>query len=223
MIPGTLCTGAVFDGFLDAIGVPRSSRHYIDPTRPVVTDYHADFDTVTDDMVVCGFSLGAIIAAHAADRMTPHCLFLFGLNPFADDPKNAGARRLLAQDVKAVGGAEALISRNLAVHGARQSQTRAQISKMATETSHMIDAQIQLALDRPAALNTLTKAKMPVVALTGTQDATAPLAQGQAAADAAPMGQFFALEGLGHYALIEDPTACASAVLQAETDLRQAV
>jgi pimeloyl-ACP methyl ester carboxylesterase len=64
---------------------------------------------------------------------------------------------------------------------------------------------------------------MPVYALTGSRDKSAPVAQGRAAADAAPMGRFHALDNLGHFALIEDPQACADAIVQLDRDRRHAV
>ena len=216
LVPGTLCTADVFDGFLDALGVPGTKRRYLELSFPSVEDYNADFNDVTEDTVVCGFSLGAIVAAHTADRMRPHSLILFGLNPFADDPDKAAARHALADDVKAVGGAAALKSRNPDVYGTTPDQTRAQIYSMADETAHMIEAQTQLALTRPGALPALSKARMSVLTLTGTRDTSAPAAQGRAAADAAPLSRFHALDGLGHFALLEDPAACAAAISSVE-------
>jgi len=216
LLPGTLCTGAVFDGFLDALGVPSENRQYVELSRPCVDDYRPVFEAVTNETVVCGFSLGAIVAAHAADVMTPHRLILFGLNPFADDPGRAEARRMLANDVTTQGGGAALRSRKPDIFGAEPDQTHQQICKMAAKTAHLIDAQTQLALTRPGALAALAGAQMPVLSVTGTCDTSAPVAQGQAAADAAPLGSFYALDGLGHFALLENPQTCAAIVAQAD-------
>jgi len=90
--------------------------------------------------------------------------------------------------------------------------TRAQICQMAEETSHLIGAQTDLALRRPGALGALAKAKMPVLSVTGLKDHAAPPSQGAGAALCAPDGQFCALDGLGHFALMEDPEACADVV-----------
>ena len=64
LVPGTLCTGAVFDGFLDALGVAYSARTYVTLDRPSIDDYRVDFDGLADNTIVCGFSLGAIVTAH---------------------------------------------------------------------------------------------------------------------------------------------------------------
>ena len=134
--------------------------------------------------------------------------------PYADDPAKAQSRRDLAADVKANGGAAALQMRAPEVHGQTPDKTREQIYAMADACASHIDAQTQLALTRSGALPALEKARMPVLSLTGSQDKSAPSAQGLAAAQAAPHGQFHCLEGLGHFALAEDPNTCAAALIQ---------
>lgn len=212
LLPGTLCTGAVFDGFLDAVGVADSARTYMTLDRPSIKDYRPDFDALTHDTIVCGFSLGAIVAAHFARSITADRLILFGLNPYADDPAKAPSRLALAQEATERGGAAALKTRLSDVFGPEPDATRAAICQMAEETAPFIGAQTQLALNRPGALPALSEAAMPVLAATGTRDQSAPPAQGQAAAQCAPKGQFRALDGLGHFALLEDPNTCATVV-----------
>jgi pimeloyl-ACP methyl ester carboxylesterase len=214
LLPGTLCTVAVFDGFLDALGVQSSKRHHVQLDRPAIDDYRATFENLSGGTIVCGFSLGAIVAAHFADRMDAQCLILLGINPYPDDPAIAQSRNALAADVKAEGGAAAFQKRISEVHGQAPNKTRAQIYAMAQASEDQIDAQTQLALTRPGALPALAKAQMPVLSLTGSQDTSAPVAQGLIAAQTARQGQFHGLNGLGHFALLEDPDACAKAVIQ---------
>lgn len=216
LLGGTLCTEVVFDGMLDALDVPLSHRQHVVLDRPKIEDYASTFENLSRDCVVCGFSLGAIVAAHFADSMTAHRLILLGVNPFADDPAKAESRYELEKDVKNLGGAEALGTRTLEVFGPTLDQKRATIYRMADTAAHMIGAQTRLALTRPGAVPALARAPMPVLALTGAQDKSAPPSCGIAAAQAAPDGQFVALEGLGHFALLECPKACATAVRQSE-------
>lgn len=212
LLPGTLCTGAVFDGFLEALGVALSARTYVTLDRPLIDDYRVDFEGLAEGTIVCGFSLGAIVAAHFAGSLVVDRLILFGLNPYADDPAKAPSRHALAQDVTAKGGAAALRPRLSDVYGPDPDITRAAICKMADETAPLIGAQTRLALSRPGALPALERSAMPVLAATGTRDQAAPIAQGQAAAQSAPNGQFHPLDGLGHFALMEKPDACAKVV-----------
>lgn len=214
LLPGTLCTGAVFGGFMDALGVPATQRNVVQLDRPSVEAYRANFENLPERTIVCGFSLGAIVAAHFADRMEAQILILFGLNPIADDPAKAQSRLDLEGDVNANGGAVALHKRALEVYGQSPANTRKQIYAMADASAEYIDAQTQLALTRPGALPALANAHMPVLCLTGSQDTSAPMTQGMAAAQTAPNGQFCSLDGLGHFALIEAPDVCAAAVMQ---------
>lgn len=215
LLPGTLCTGAVFDGMLDEIGVPAANRQIVALDRPSVEAYAATFEQMPDGAIVCGFSLGAIVAAHFADRMNAAHLILFGVNPFADDPAKAKGRHDLAKDVKALGGAAALAMRTPEVFGVRPDQARALIYQMADSTADLIEAQTRLALTRPGAVPALAHARVPVLALTGTQDTSTPPDYASVAAQAAPDGEFVPLEGLGHFALLEDPQACAAALVNA--------
>jgi pimeloyl-ACP methyl ester carboxylesterase len=154
LLPGTLCTGAVFDPFLDALGVPVAARQVVELRHPAVEDYLPELAALADPRaVICGFSLGAIVAAHLADRVAAaDCLF-FGLNPHADAPAKRQGRLDLAVDVARLGGSAALAAR------------------------------------------------------------LGPLAGPEPeAARSAPKGRVMPLKDLGHYALVEDPVACASAV-----------
>lgn len=219
LLPGTLCTAAIFDPFLDALGVSPARRHAIPLTRPTVEDYLPDLLERAEGAVVCGFSLGAIVAAHLADRLPAARMILFGVNPHADDPAKAPGRDALAADVRGQGGRAALDPRLPSLLGPDPLATRTAILDMAVASEADIDAQTALALGRPGALAALARAPMPVLTLTGTEDGQAPPDLGRAAAQAAPRGTFRALPGLGHYALAEDPAACARAVAMDGTDV----
>lgn len=213
LLPGTLCTGAVFDPFLDTLAVPAAARTTVALQYPRVEDY-ADIlaMAVTPDTIVCGFSLGAIAVAHLADRLDAAEIVLFGLNPRADDPEKRDGRLDLARDVSALGGRAALAGRLPALGGHDPERARASVLSMADEASCLIDAQTALALGRPGALSALAGAGCPVTMLTGSDDRQAPLTLAREAAAAAPKGRAVALNGLGHYALVEDPVACAQAL-----------
>lgn len=213
LLPGTLCTGAVFDGLLDALGVPMNARRVIDLQHSQLEDYVADLtDAVEPTAIVCGFSLGAIVAAHLADRMDVSQIVLFGLNPHSDDPAKREGRLSLALDVATKGGAAALADRLPPLAGPDAHRAQALVLSMADEAQQWIEAQTAIALNRPGAFEALTRARCPVTMLTGTNDEQAPLSQAHEAAIAAPQGWVVPLDGLGHYALVEDPDACADAL-----------
>lgn len=214
LLPGTLCTEAVFDGFLDVLGVPSQRRKTIPLRQGTVEAYADSVSKHAEGAILCGFSLGAIVAAHLADRTAARAVILFGLNPNADDPAKAAGRLAMAQDVMAVGGREALNSRLPSFSGADPEKARQVVLAMAETTSADIGAQTDLALSRPGALPALSRTQCPVLALTGSRDEMTPATLGQSAAAAAPAGLFRLLPGLGHYALIEDPDTCAQAVIE---------
>lgn len=214
LLPGTLCTRDVFDGMLDILGVDAGHRRVVPLDQSSVQDYAAVLGELGAQTIVCGFSLGAIVAAHCVDRMSVNSLVLFGLNPYADDPDKMAGRHALAEDVGVMGGSGALRARLGDIHGCTPGATRDAICRMADETASLIDVQTALALSRPGALPALAQAPMPIYCLSGSKDHMAPPGQGRAAAHAAPHGRFRALNGLGHFALLEDPAACAAALRQ---------
>lgn len=213
LLPGTLCTGAVFDAFLNVLGVPPAARRVVDLQYPHVEDYVDVLTTkVGPDAIVCGFSLGAIVVAHLAGRLDASQIVLFGLNPHADDPAKRDGRVALAKDVTKMGGMAALAGRLPPLAGPEPDTTRAHVLSMAGEAQNWIDAQTALALNRPGALSNLANARCPVTMLAGANDQHTPITLAQEAANAAPLGRVVELEGLGHYALVEDPGACARAL-----------
>jgi pimeloyl-ACP methyl ester carboxylesterase len=215
LLPGTLCTADMFTGFLDHLGVPRSKRAAIELRHPRVEDYLQGLGQIcTGSTIVCGFSLGAIVAAHLADRIDAARFVLFGLNPQADDPTKRDGRLALARDVQRLGGTAALDPRLAPLNGPHPERGRARILEMADASEAWIEAQTRLALDRPGALDALRRTDCPVGLLTGTEDTQAPLGLAAQAAAAAPQGRLVPLPGLGHYSLIEDPATCADAVAQ---------
>lgn len=213
LVPGTLCTGAVFDGFLDAVGVPKAARLVVPLVHARVQDYLPELCRLAHpDAILCGFSLGAIVLAHLVDQLPARQTLLFGLNPRADDPAKRASRLSLALNVADHGGAGALASRMAPLAGPGSAQGLARILAMADETAGQIAAQTDLALTRPGAFAALGHARHPITFLTGTEDTQAPLALAHEASAATPQGRVVPLSGLGHYALIEDPVACAEAM-----------
>lgn len=166
---------------------------------------------VTPEAVVCGFSLGAIVAAHLANRLPASQMLFFGLHPHADDPAKRDGRQALAQDVARLGGAAAIALRLPPLAGPDPIAARALVLDMADASAQDIETHTSLALNRPGALKALARTQSPVAYLTGTDDTQAPLSIAQDAAQATPQGRVVPLKGLGHYALVENPVLCAKA------------
>lgn len=214
LVPGTLCTGAVFDPVLDRLGVARPARVTVDLASPDL-DVCAQriVDAAGPDDIICGFSLGAIVAAHMADRLSSQQhLVLFAVNPLSDDPEKRPGRMAMLDGVQAHGGSATLRANPPALEGAQQALVLDTIVAMAGVAQVHIGAHTQLALSRPGALEALSRASVPVLVIHGDRDVQTPPAMARMVEDAAPNGQAVILPGLGHYALLEDPDAAADAV-----------
>lgn len=217
LLPGTLCTDAVFDAFLEILGVSRSKRRTVELSKPAVEDYRPYFETeIGERDIICGFSLGAIVAAHHADLLNENSLLLlFGINPMADDPAKAEGRLALCADVLDKGGRHALETRLDGLRGRMTPDHFELLLNMADETTHLIGAQTQLALSRPGALNAVGNAPGKVHVFNGTGDDQCTPELAKRVAITAPFGACHLLDGLMHYSFLEDPDKCAQAVLEA--------
>ena len=215
LLPGTLCTTDVFSGFLDALGVAMTLRTPITIAHPKIDDYEDVLAvTMRPGAVVCGFSLGAIVAAHYADKLDASVLLLFGLNPRPDDPSKRSGRLELEQDVISLGAARALDKHMPQLFGPAPDNVRTTILDMSVRCEPFISAQTQLALSRPGALTALRRARCPVLVISGSEDNASPIDLAREAATNTPEGRVVRLPGLGHYALIEDPQTCSTAIAQ---------
>lgn len=199
LLPGTLWTGAVFDGFLDALAVPRASRH-------VAALRHLRIKAYTEALMALT-EVGAIVTADHADRLEADMILLFGLNPYDVDPSNADDRHALARAVLTTGSAAAPSLRLPPFRGPHPNVARAAILRMADESADDIAAQTDRALHRPGAFDILARASGHVVFLTGNLDEQAPFRPVRMAAAMTPHGRAVRLDGLGHYALPEEPRA----------------
>ena len=214
LLPGTLCTSAVFDSFLDTLNVPTNLRHAKELSAPKVDDYQSFFkDDVSEGDIICGFSLGAIVAAHHANVVPSTTkMVLFGINPLPDDKTKASARYELQTDVNNLGGRLAMKNRLPNLCGLNPEKVRTRILNMAEKSSINIAAQTSLAISRPGAETALRSSHIPILALCGTNDDQVAPQLNAIVAKMAAKGQSSLLPSLGHYALLEDPEACANAV-----------
>lgn len=214
LLPGTLCSRAVFAPLMQALGVAPALQVVQPLDRPDVADYRACLvDTVKSGDVVCGFSLGAIAAAHAADLLTEaSAIVLIALNPRADTPEKRPARAGLRAAAHA-GKLDAVFA--AAARGLFAQPTAellSQITNMARAEAHNIDAQTTLALTRPGAATALRACQVPVLFVTGTDDRQAPPELAQEAAQMTPKFTLRLVPGLGHFCLLEDPATVAWAI-----------
>lgn len=214
MLPGTLCTGDVFAPLMQALGVDLTRQVVLALDESDASAYRARLvETMRPGDVVCGFSLGAIAVAHAANALgAAGALVLIALNARPDTPEKRPGRERLRAAVHTGSLPETLAA---AAPGLFAQPTPAlidQVIAMARDEAINIDAQTTLAITRPGALPALRKCPVPVVLVTGAKDRQAPSDLAHEAAQATPEAALRLVPGLGHFCLLEDAPAVAAAI-----------
>ncbi|WP_425038659.1 alpha/beta fold hydrolase [Primorskyibacter sp. S187A] len=214
LLPGTLCSEAVFDPVMRALGVGPQNRSFVPMDAPRVSDYDARLrERVTGGEIVCGFSLGAMVAAHNLGALAnASALVLLACNPFPDPPGNR-ANRERVRDRILRGGAREWVAENWsAMSTSTDPAVREAVIAMAEQTRDQIPAQTELASARPGAAEALRRSTLPLVFVTGAQDRLTPGDQIRQITDTACRAHLSILDGLGHFALLEAPARVAQAI-----------
>lgn len=214
LVPGTLCNGAVFHPLMQALGVAEARRVVLPQDLPDVAAWRARLvATVRPGDIVCGFSLGAIAVAHAADAL-PHAaaLVLIALNPRPDPPDKRSGRDALRHAAQS-GALKATFADAAPGLFARPTPAlTTAVTRMAQAEASHIDAQTALALGRPGAIDPLQRAQVPALFVTGAEDRQAQPDLAREAAAAPAKAALRLVPGLGHFCLLEDPAAVAGAI-----------
>ena len=214
LVPGTLCTGRVFDPILTQLRVNPGDCRVVSVDMPDVRDYEDRLrTTVSAGDIVCGFSLGALVLAHNLDALGAACaVVLLASNPFPDPPGKRTNRETVRDRVMQ-GDAQGWIVDNWALmSSSRRTDLREFVASMAVETAHLIEAQTELALSRPGAEDQLANTDLPLVFVTGAEDRLTPAEPLQGIVAENPSAHLSVLNGLGHFALIEAPDRVAAAI-----------
>lgn len=214
LVPGTLCTGEVFAPILDRLGVAPARRHVLMPDAPAVTDYGDRLRAaVQGGEIVCGFSLGALILSHNLPALArARALVLLAANPHPDPPENR-AGRLAVRDRVLAGEGPAWVAQNWeAMSTDRGTGLRDRVAVMAAATASLIPAQTDLAASRPGAAEALRATHLPTVFVTGAEDRMTPPDMVCDIARDMPRATLAVPDGLGHFALLEDPDRVAQAI-----------
>ncbi len=221
LLPGTLCTADVFAPLMQALDRADEEHIVVPLDMPDISSYRKRLSqTVRKGDIVCGFSLGAIAVAHAADLLRDaRALILIALNPRPDVAEKRPGREALRDAVYSDELAAALEAAAPTLFANPTSGLCAQIIDMAQQEARHIEAQTALALHRPGALSALRNCPAPVVFVTGEQDRQTPAELAHEAARATPRAALKIVPGLGHFGLLENPAVVAKAVCKGLEEL----
>lgn len=216
LIPGTLCDHRLFAPMLNALDLDATVAPPIDHAS-VEEAAEAVLPLLGDETVVIGFSLGGFVALELLRRAPERIagLVLIASNAQALQQGNAESRRADLNFAREMGLA-ALIERlwPLYVPGiARENgQLRRLIIDMAETTGiDRFAQQTELAINRPDSQATLRATSMPVLLISGTEDEMTSAERYRLTAKARGTG-WVELIGVGHFAPLEAPEACAAAI-----------
>lgn len=203
MLPGTLCDARLYAGVLDHLDVEAHIPVLTGATTAgelaarLLRDLPARF-------VLCGFSLGAIVALEIAAQAPSRVerLALIGCNPGSLSPDAADARRAVTHDQFV----EASYRHTTpAIHR--------RLREMAEATPpNIYDQQTAITLSRIDSRPRLRLLTMPTLILCGADDRICPPALSIEMADAIPHTRLRLIDGAGHYLPIEQPERVASEI-----------
>jgi pimeloyl-ACP methyl ester carboxylesterase len=224
LLPGTLCDASVFTPMLPP-GYPTIAA---DLTRhaSVGAAALAVLSEAPPRFIALGFSLGGIVALSMAQQAPERvaAMVLIATTPRPVAPEQHAARRAQVADGAdpAVLVGETLWANYVHPDRVADDALRAKVVAMARACPpDTARRQTELALSRVDQRECLGALAMPVLILSGEQDAVAPPATQAELATGLPQPRIARIPGAGHFVLLEKPEACARALGNWLSDLSQ--
>lgn len=214
-VPGLLCTASVFDDLARRLGGTVCDL-------PAANDWGRIAESVLsrlpDRCILAGLSMGGYLGfeihRRAPGRIAAMVLIDSSARP---DPEEAKARRaklsVLGRDSGIDAVAEALIPALLGAASHADARLTGLVRAMARDVGAQTFAAHQEALmQRPDSRPDLPGITVPVLAITGADDAITPPRLGREIADLVPRGTHVEIPDAGHLTPIEAPEAVAEAI-----------
>lgn len=223
LLPGTLCTDAVFAPVLAEpalVGIARGARPVAGFGAPDAAGAAARLLAgMRGDFALIAFSLGGFVALEMALAAGPRLrrMVLIGVTGRADLPVNRPVREALLHD-SAAAGQGALVRERLwpgyvAAGNRDDTALREAVSRMADDTTaEEFSAQTAIALTRRDLRAAAAGIACPVLILHGAEDAATPPDRGEELAAALPQARRAVIAGAGHFVLMERPAAVAAEI-----------
>jgi len=216
LVPGTLCDDRLFAPMLahldlDATIAPPIAHATVGEAGEAV------LALAPPRFIAIGFSLGGFVCldllCRAPERIT--ALVLISGNAQAIQPETAAARRDEVEFARDVGWAALIgqlwpryVGQAFRAKTALEAKLVAMAEAVGLERFAM---QAELAISRPDRSAALRTSTVPYLVVSGFEDAMTPRERYRATANV-PRGHWTELEGVGHFAPLEAPAACASAI-----------
>lgn len=222
LLPGLACNHAMWQSQLAAL-----PAHY----RPHVTDVHARCDTIDamactlleehpGDLILCGASMGGIVAMQAAHQAPGRIrgLALLGTSarPETDEIR---ALREAAIGLFAEGRANEVLRANVplafhASHASDRTLVRRYLDSVLEAGARQLIRQNRAIMARPDARRHLRELQCPVLVVCGEADQLTPAECSREIADLLPNARLEILERCGHMLTMEQPDRVNSLLLQ---------
>jgi len=221
LLPGTLCTGAVFKRLLQPLSEYASSVTIAEfrEERSIdeMAQQAAHLVPPNQKTSVVGFSMGGMVAIALARRYPDIVdrVALINSNSHADLPGRHEARLKAVAEARRRGLRQVVHDSMLPAYLHRQqAEHRSLILDMAEE--HGIDAfaaQIEALANRPDAAAALERIERPVLIIGSMQDPLCPPSSQHDMQRQARNGTLVMLEDCGHFSLLERPATVGRALI----------
>ena len=219
LLPGTLCDARLWDPLRERLGHPAVATPVLRGAETAPAMAARLLREAPRRFALAGFSLGGIVAlemaAQAPERIARLAILSGNARP---DPAENAPRRWALLEAMEREGVRPVLERTLwpsYVAAARQGDAalRRRIGDMAEALgTGVLREQTGMVIHRADSRPRLPDLPMPVLAVTGEEDALCPPDRSEEIAAAAPRGRVVILPGTGHFAPLEAPEALAAAL-----------
>ena len=221
ILPGTLCTGAMFTHQIEQLSQYSNNISVVQFTTEATLPEMAALvisSTNQQPCAIIGFSMGGIVAAEVA-KTHPHLiakLALINSNSHADLPERKAGRAALIKQANE-GQLSALIQNNFMPNYLYQQKDEYQkiIIDMALSLGEKCFAAQAMAIEnRPDTLNVLKNLEADIVIISGLQDNICAVEHQLIMHKALPNSELLLLDECAHFSPLEQASKVSEALIQ---------
>jgi pimeloyl-ACP methyl ester carboxylesterase len=209
-LPGTLCTSAMFQGFINNPRYHCVTIDFIEQSS-LAQMCAAIKEKVEDSAVILvGFSMGGMVAFEFIRNFPEQVrgLVLLNSNCHADLPGRKEERDDHLAIAKAKGLASLMKDTYLPIYFYEPNCPESSVVLAMAEQlgTKVFEAQLQVLAERPDSLWTLSSFQQPTIIIGAENDIPCPVQHQQLMNKSAPISELHIIENVGHFAVLEQPT-----------------